>query len=186
MKRRDLTASDPYHDAWQEFRRISRRSLLRFFLFFFGGFGLTWAGVGTLFPNAPGWLGPAAAVPWLVALIVSNQAPLRWPCPRCAKRYFSTTWGYNTWARRCLNCGLPKWAPRDVDPNYGRSADPKAGGSGPVLDVPRLFAEPGRRMREIRARVDGWSVPRASVEPQNNEMQLTRSARGKTERGPRS
>src|SRR6185295_8826033 len=38
-----------------------------------------------------------------------------------------------------------------------------------VVDIPRLLGEPSRRMSEVRARVDGWSSPRASGEPQNNE-----------------
>ena len=114
LKKRDLSPGDPYYDAWQEYRRISRRSLVRVLLFFYGGFGLTVALVEMIFPTAPQWVGLVAGAPWLVPTILTSQGPIRWLCPRCGHAFLSGRWGHNAFARRCLHCGLPKWAPRDV------------------------------------------------------------------------
>jgi hypothetical protein len=42
---------------------------------------------------------------------------LRFPCPRCGKWFFAKWWYHNNFARKCVHCGLPKWA----DPNAGSS-----------------------------------------------------------------
>jgi hypothetical protein len=34
----------------------------------------------------------------------------RFSCPRCGKPFFHTWWYHNGFARRCVHCGLPKWA----------------------------------------------------------------------------
>ena len=31
-------------------------------------------------------------------------------CPRCGKPFFTTTWYRNPFARKCVHCGLPKYA----------------------------------------------------------------------------
>lgn len=31
-------------------------------------------------------------------------------CPRCGHHFFVGTWLQNMSARRCMNCGLPKWS----------------------------------------------------------------------------
>ena len=47
---------------------------------------------------------------WACALLVAGNGVLSWPCPRCGQPFFSTRWYYNTFARRCVHCKLPKWA----------------------------------------------------------------------------
>jgi hypothetical protein len=31
-------------------------------------------------------------------------------CPRCGKRFFTTLWYRNPFARKCVHCGLPKYS----------------------------------------------------------------------------
>jgi len=49
---------------------------------------------------------------------------INFTCPRCGGGFFRT-WDERPWrqttrsnlfARRCMNCGLPKWAPADPEP----------------------------------------------------------------------
>jgi hypothetical protein len=45
-------------------------------------------------------------------------------CPRCGELFFHKfddrpwrmSWRHNPFARRCMHCGLPKWAARDPGP----------------------------------------------------------------------
>ena len=112
MKRSDLNDSDPYTPAWIRYANAQRSTLLSVGLFLGGG-GLSALLVTALGTSAPGWLWPVAMLPWIIAAIAKSQAAVRAPCPRCDKPFHSTSWGHNAFARRCLHCGLPKWAPED-------------------------------------------------------------------------
>ena len=48
---------------------------------------------------------------WMLFLIVIGLRLSSWRCPRCAQ-CFSGTWWYNKGflARKCVHCGLPKYA----------------------------------------------------------------------------
>jgi len=111
MRKRDLSAGDPYYRQWVEYQRVRRRSIILFLLLFYGGGGLSVVLVQTLLPRAPLWAGPASVLPWAVAAIVVSQAAVRVPCPRCGKPFHVTFWYHNAFARRCVHCRLPKWAP---------------------------------------------------------------------------
>jgi hypothetical protein len=52
---------------------------------------------------------PVLAPPWVLAAVVGRVRLLRWPCPRCGRPYFATSWYNNEWADNCLNCKLGKW-----------------------------------------------------------------------------
>jgi hypothetical protein len=47
---------------------------------------------------------------WLAACAISWVRLGSWQCPRCSNLFFSRGLGSNQLARRCLHCGLPKWA----------------------------------------------------------------------------
>jgi hypothetical protein len=100
---------NPYGEAWQEYRRIWRRSVLRAAGLFFGG-GLFAAVMSGIF-SVPDWLEVVLLLPALIGAVVVSQPPMRWQCPRCEKPFFARRIGYNSFSRRCLHCGLPKWAP---------------------------------------------------------------------------
>jgi hypothetical protein len=54
---------------------------------------------------------PAVLVPPMIHPVVAYFRRIFWPCPRCGRPFFLTWSGCNWFARRCLHCGLPKWAP---------------------------------------------------------------------------
>src|SRR5581483_4668326 len=45
-----------------------------------------------------------------VFFVIAGNFALRFPCPRCGKPFFEKWWYYNSAARRCVHCGLPKYA----------------------------------------------------------------------------
>ena len=50
------------------------------------------------------------AVGWMFALAFAGIALKTFPCPRCGKHFFRSWRYHNTFARKCVHCGLPKWA----------------------------------------------------------------------------
>jgi len=114
VRKCDLSEADPYYQAWQDYSRTWRRSIRLFVAFFFGGGAAAPLLVHVLVPKGPGWLPVLAAWLCMAAAILATIPPMRWRCPRCDKPFLSTTWAHNSFATRCLHCGLPKWAPRDM------------------------------------------------------------------------
>jgi hypothetical protein len=49
-------------------------------------------------------------IAWMVFFVIAGNALTRFPCPRCGKWFFAKWWYYNSFARRCVHCGLPKYA----------------------------------------------------------------------------
>jgi len=47
---------------------------------------------------------------WMLAFVISGNYAIAWRCPRCSKTFFRTSWYYNSFARRCVHCKLPKWS----------------------------------------------------------------------------
>jgi ketosteroid isomerase-like protein len=47
---------------------------------------------------------------WMAAFVVTGWRAALFPCPRCHKWFFATWWYRNPFARKCVHCGLPKWA----------------------------------------------------------------------------
>jgi len=75
-----------------------------------------------------GWL---AFVLWCVSLYAFfyNEGQYSsWSCPRCGERFHWKQYRFgrniNPFARRCLDCGLPKWVETDPDPDLKRKFDP--------------------------------------------------------------
>ncbi len=118
-----------YSHKWAELRRLRRRLLTVAFAgaavfalvpltrFASQGFSKVW--------------GFALFVVWAFLLLrfflVSGEY-VYWSCPRCGKPYhYSSRW-YGRWnnplARRCVHCGLPKWADSDPAPNLKHELDP--------------------------------------------------------------
>ena len=59
----------------------------------------------------------AVAIAWMIFSVIAGNLALRFPCPRCGKWFFAKWWYHNNFARKCVHCGLPKWA----DPNAASS-----------------------------------------------------------------
>ena len=51
-----------------------------------------------------------AAFGWMAFYAVAGNLFVRFPCPRCGKWFFAKWWFHNTFARRCVHCGLPKYS----------------------------------------------------------------------------
>ncbi len=81
--------------------------------------------------NAAKVIGLALFAAWVVLLFrffyVSGEY-VYWSCPRCGKPFHYVARWYGRWnnpfARRCVHCGLPKWADRDPDPKLKHELDP--------------------------------------------------------------
>ena len=75
-------------------------------------------------------LGLLAAWVWaLIRLFLAWLTYVFWPCPRCGKAFHRLDWWLSRWwinpfARRCVNCGLPKWVDSDPDPRLKAELDP--------------------------------------------------------------
>jgi len=53
---------------------------------------------------------------WASLLLIPGFLVRGFLCPRCNEPFFDKGLVYFFWARRCVHCGLPKWAPHDPDP----------------------------------------------------------------------
>jgi hypothetical protein len=107
-----VAEDDPgYVSAWQRYRRWARLRLLSFVGFVPFGAAVDhvfkWAGVPSL--------APAIVFPWVGFGIVTLIVASTMACPRCGNTFFFSWWWSNPLARRCLHCGLPKWATHDPD-----------------------------------------------------------------------
>ena len=73
------------------------------------------------FPDAP-WMFLVLTVPCLIAGSVAAMPASRWPCPRCGETFFRRWWHNHAFARRCMHCDLPKWAPADPEVDVRRAS----------------------------------------------------------------
>ena len=97
-------------DAWQEYRK--RRNVV---LFAFVGYVPVVFVVALLSMRLFSTFTPAfiLAFAWMVFFAIAGNVFVRFPCPRCGKPFFAKWWYYNTFARRCVHCGLPKYGDPD-------------------------------------------------------------------------
>jgi hypothetical protein len=66
----------------------------------------------------------AAAFVWMIIWAVIGYQKGNFPCPRCGELFFvkfdnrpwRMVWQRNPFARRCMHCGLPKWAAQNPNP----------------------------------------------------------------------
>jgi predicted RNA-binding Zn-ribbon protein involved in translation (DUF1610 family) len=47
---------------------------------------------------------------WMAAFVVASVRVALFSCPRCGKSFFAKWWYRNPFAKKCVHCGLPKWA----------------------------------------------------------------------------
>lgn len=97
---------------WDEYRK--RRNLA---WFVFLGYVPIVSGVGMLSMWLFSTFTPAfvVAIGWMVFFVIAGNLAVRFPCPRCGKWFFAKWWYHNSFARRCVHCGLPKWAEPTID-----------------------------------------------------------------------
>ena len=47
---------------------------------------------------------------WIAAFVAAAAYRQRFRCPRCGQLFFRRLIGYDPDSRKCLSCGLPRWA----------------------------------------------------------------------------
>jgi hypothetical protein len=102
-----------YTAAWRDYRKrrfvfwVVFLSYMPGVMAFFLGVGLPLASMTGIKPD---YFFFAIAGTWMLAFVVTNLRAVSFPCPRCGQHFFRTWWYSNPLARRCVHCGLPKWA----------------------------------------------------------------------------
>jgi hypothetical protein len=112
-----LNRSDPYYSNWVKYRRLNRIVL---------GAIVGWLSAGLLLAFLTLTIFGAYyllcwAVPLMLVIALAYHELLLWPCPRCGKSFYwvvvvSCFYPF-AWpvARRCLYCGLRKYAPDSLN-----------------------------------------------------------------------
>jgi hypothetical protein len=110
-----VKADGPYSAAWRRYRWWNWAFWLVFVLYLpalaFASHALGWSRDGG---NAI----VVAAFVWMAAFAAIGYRKWNMACPRCGKLFFRrfddrpwrADWRHNPFARRCMHCGLPKWA----------------------------------------------------------------------------
>jgi hypothetical protein len=113
---RHLRRSSSMHPDWQRHRFWSRLTLILW---------LFWCANIIVFPicwalNLPQSLGYCWALGYMGFLMFASMRTSEFRCPRCGLYFFSGYWGplpyHISFARRCVHCGLPKWADPNEEP----------------------------------------------------------------------
>src|SRR5438874_5759306 len=63
-----------------------------------------------IYPDVGRILTRNTGMAWLVTCAIAHVVVMMWRCPRCGKPFFLSWLKGNFLARRCLHCGLPKYA----------------------------------------------------------------------------
>jgi hypothetical protein len=112
-----MGAHPDYSAAWRDYRRRRFISLALALSYLPGAMAIFLA-VGlpltALTGIHPDYFGFAIGVSWMIALVIAGIRLQTFSCPRCRKWFFATWWYRNPFARKCVHCGLPKWATSDV------------------------------------------------------------------------
>jgi len=96
-----------YTDQWAKLRKSERLASWTFWTYVPGT-----ALLGIPLSKAVGsdWPFSIIGISWFLAVFVTNRIAFGFNCPRCEKPFFYTWWFYNGFAKKCVHCGLAKWA----------------------------------------------------------------------------
>lgn len=96
-----------YETSWQHYRKQSR---LAWFLWL--AFVPVVGGVGVLITRFTRETFPIMilAVTWIIWWFVVSTRVGNFRCPRCDRPFFRAQWYHNSFARKCVHCGLPKYS----------------------------------------------------------------------------
>jgi hypothetical protein len=118
-----------YFQEWQELRKLRKRMLILALVLSAGFMPVNLIGwladkVSPLFGF--GWFAICAGL--MLRLVFTIGEHTYWACPRCGKSFHEVCGTFGRWvnpfARRCLNCGLPKWVESDPNPNLKLELNP--------------------------------------------------------------
>ena len=100
----------PHNSTWFEYRRNRRNLWLTYLALPFAEL-ISYGLFDSLFGDAVAKTAMFVTFALCGFAIQIYESRLRmFCCPRCKKRFFKSHYRYNSFARRCLNCGLPKYA----------------------------------------------------------------------------
>jgi len=103
--------------AWRAYRRWSRAFWL-VFLGYLPALALADRLVRRTHGDAANTTTLCLAILWMIAFALVGYQKGNFACARCGNTFFRAwddrpwrkTWRSNPFARRCMHCGLPKWA----------------------------------------------------------------------------
>jgi hypothetical protein len=110
-----VQAEGAYAAAWRRYRAWSRAFWI-VFVSYLPAMALVHRALGGT--RDTGGVIFSFATAWLLAFAIIGYRKSNFACPRCGELYFHKfddrpwrrVWRNNPFARRCLHCGLPKWA----------------------------------------------------------------------------
>lgn len=106
-----MVDSPPFAASWQDYRQRRLYFCLIWITYVPGVFLLGYPLYRVFDSEIPFYVVAGA---WMLAFVIAGNYMLRFHCPRCHKMFFATWWYYNSFARRCVHCKLPKWSAGDT------------------------------------------------------------------------
>ena len=94
-------------DPWLEYRKRRNLFLLAILGYVPIVFLITLATTRLFHTTTPGFV---VAFGWMAFFAIAGIRFQTFRCPRCNKWFFAKWWYHNIFARRCVHCGLPKYA----------------------------------------------------------------------------
>jgi hypothetical protein len=105
-----------YEAAWRDFRK---RSIILWAAALGYVPGMAFISIAIVLPLSaltgikPDNIVLPVAVCWLATIVITGFYRSLFRCPRCGKEFFWGSWFVNSFARKCMHCGLRKWARAD-------------------------------------------------------------------------
>jgi Zn ribbon nucleic-acid-binding protein len=96
-----------YSAQWAEYRR-RRNIVLLVFATYVPGVMLLGSTISRVTGNEKGFF--VVAICWMAAFVGTSIHMTSWECPRCGKWFHAKWWMNNSFAGKCVHCGLRKWA----------------------------------------------------------------------------
>lgn len=93
---------------WQEYRKRRNLALFAFLGYMPVVFAFAVVTIRLFHTTTPAFI---AAFSWMIFYAVASMRFSSFKCPRCQKWFFAKWWYHNGFARRCVHCGLLKYAP---------------------------------------------------------------------------
>jgi hypothetical protein len=108
-------------DPWQEYRKRRNLALFAFLGYMPVAFVFALVTIRLFHTTTPAFI---AASSWMMFHVVASMRFTSVRCPRCHKWFFRKWWYHNGFARRCVHCGLPKYAPLNSEQTDARLQKP--------------------------------------------------------------
>ncbi len=105
--------TNPHIDPWGEYRKRRNVALFAFIGYVPIVFAIALLSIRLFSTFTPAFV---VAFAWMAFVLIASNLVARFRCPRCGKPFFAQWWYYNSFARRCVHCGLRKYA----DPSPSR------------------------------------------------------------------